>query len=94
MLVSVLTSGFSIGSCGICGIPEGPSYRTPTSCLEAPGMVVQYIETGQQAGRLAGPFPLDSSVIRKISPIGMIPKQSSDSYRIIHHISFPTGESA
>ena len=56
-------------------------------------MVVQYIDTEQQAGRLAGPFPLVSSVIRKISPIGLISKQSPGSYHIIH-LLFPTGESA
>ena len=43
--------------------------RNLTSCLGAPEMVAQYIEKEQQAGRLAGPFPLDSSVTRDISPI-------------------------
>ena len=84
---------FLVGNCGIRGIPEGPVNRTLPSCLEAHEMVVQYIDTEQQAGRLAGPFPLVSSVIRKISPIGLISKQSPGSYHIIH-LLFPTGESA
>ena len=71
-LISGFKYGFSIGS---CGIPEGRADRNLTSCLEAPEMVDQYIEREQQAGRLAGPFPINSSVIRKISPIGLIPKK-------------------
>ena len=68
MLISGFTYFFFVGNCGIRGIPEGPVNRTLPSCLEAHEMVVQYIDTEQQAGRLAGPFPLVLLLFVKYPP--------------------------
>ena len=71
-----LISGFSFGfSTGCTDVTEGRASENLPSCLEAPEMVDEYIKKEQQAGRLAGPLPEDYPGIRKISPIGLIPKK-------------------
>ena len=42
---------------------------------------------------LRGLFQNNAHGFKKISPIGIIPKKPPGSYRIIHHLSFPYGES-
>ena len=44
-------------------------------------------------GRIAGPFETDICGNIKISPLGLIPKKEPGSYRLIHDLSFPPGNS-
>ncbi|KAK3103024.1 hypothetical protein FSP39_015834 [Pinctada imbricata] len=45
-----------------------------------------------QLGRIAGPF-LDKPFLNlRVSPVGLIPKKDG-SWRLIHHLSYPSGES-
>ena len=89
-LVSGFTSGFSIGC---TDLTPGDVYDNLPSCQEAPCIIDEYIEKEKSAGRLVGPFPPQSSAIKRISPIGLIPKKAAGTYRVIHHLSYPAGSS-
>ena len=43
--------------------------------------------------RSAGPFPSIGDEIAKISPISLVPKKSPGTFRVIHHLSFPSEDS-
>ena len=90
-LVSGFRDGFSIGS----SIPDTgvTADRNLPSCDEAPQVVDEYIAAELRAGRLAGPFPDPCPAVSVISPIGLIPKKTPGAFRIIHHLSFPSGAS-
>ena len=89
-----LVSGFRQGfSTGCTNLSPGDAATNLPSCQEAPHVIDQYIEKEMRAGRLAGPFLSTNEQIRKISPIGLISKSTPGDYRVIHHLSFPAGES-
>ena len=44
-------------------------------------------------GRIAGPFTVRPLPRLQCSPIGLVPKSEPNSFRLIHHLSFPAGES-
>ena len=89
-----LVQGFATGfSLGCEAVPVGDCVLNLRSCEEAPQVIDRYIESEREAGRIAGPFPIPSPWIQKFSPIGLIPKKSPGTYRVIHHLSFPFGNS-
>ncbi|XP_053395182.1 uncharacterized protein LOC123542500 isoform X1 [Mercenaria mercenaria] len=45
------------------------------------------------AGRVAGPFNEPPFSNFMISPLGLVPKQEPGEFRVIHHLSFPEGQS-
>ena len=61
------------------------------SAASNPMVVQQKINKEITAGRVAGPFacrPLQNFVV---SPIGLVPKKAPNEFRMIHHLSYPTG---
>ena len=93
-MAEYLVDGFNRGfSIGCINIPRGDSENNLPSCRDAPRAIDKYLSAELAAGRIAGPFPEHCSWIHKISPIGVIPKKSPGTYRIIHHLSFPYGNS-
>lgn len=44
-------------------------------------------------GRVAGPFDVPPMLNLRISPIGLVPKATPGDFRLIHHLSYPEGES-
>lgn len=42
---------------------------------------------------MEGPFQLPPFHNFRISPLGIVPKLESNEFRIIHHLSFPKGDS-
>ena len=89
-LVTGSRRGFSTGC---TDLQPGDAAINLPSCEAAPHVIDQYIGKELQAGRVAGPFSTSGGHIRKISPIGLIPKSTPGEYRVIHHLSFPAGES-
>ena len=90
-LVSGFRSGFSTGST-ITG--TGESAHNLPSCDLAPHVIDNYISSELQAGRLSGPFSADGpSPVTHVSPIGLVPKKTPGSFRVIHHLSYPAGDS-
>lgn len=63
------------------------------SALDLPEVVREKIFREIQEGRVAGPFLYPPFHNFRISPLGVVPKKEKDSYRLIHQLSFPKGNS-
>ena len=63
------------------------------SCYTFPSIVADKIAKEVQLGRVKGPFGSLPFSYMKISPIGIVPKKNPSQYRLIHHLSFPEGNS-
>ena len=46
-----------------------------------------------EAGRVAGPFQTVPFTDFRVSPLGLVPKKQPGEYRLIHHLSYPEGDS-
>lgn len=56
-------------------------------------IVAEKILKEVQEGRVAGPFLSPPFANFRISPLGIIPKKEPNSFRMIHHLSYPFGSS-
>ena len=63
------------------------------SAHQHPEVVDQYIEKELSSGRLAGPFPSSPFPYFRVSPLGVVPKKSPGEFRLIQHLSYPSGAS-
>ena len=89
-----LITGFQKGfSLGYMGPRKASSSGNLKSCRDHPDVVMQKIATEVKAHRVKGPFPRAPFSDMKISPIGIVPKKVAGQFRLIHHLSFPHGES-
>ena len=61
--------------------------------MELSHVVDDYIEKEKAAGRIIGPFQNPPFDKYHLSPLGVVPKKDSGKYRIIHHLSYPEGDS-
>ena len=64
-----------------------------TSTRDHPEIVSEKIKKECSLGRLAGPFKEKPFTNFSISPIGLVPKKEEGKFRLIHHLSYPQGES-
>ena len=81
--------GFSIGY-------TGPRLSREAHCLSSalanPVVVCQEkLQKEIQLGRIAGPFKCKPFSQLQCSPIGLVPKREPHTFRLIHHLSFPSG---
>ena len=51
------------------------------------------IQKEVEAGRVVGPFEDPPFQNFKVSPLGLVPKKNPGEFRVIHHLSYPTGAS-
>ena len=58
-----------------------------------PDVVRQKIKGEIEAGRVAGPFDRRPLPNLRVSPLGLVPKREPGEYRLIHHLSYPSGDS-
>ena len=63
------------------------------SAEDRPDVLTQKIAKEVAAGRIAGPFAVPPFPNVQVSPLGLVPKKEPDSFRVIHHLSFPNGNS-
>lgn len=72
-----------------------PPRRPPNlkSALEHPLVVDAKLQKEISLGRLAGPFPSPPFPDLQLSPIGLVEKKTPGQFRLIHHLSYPHGES-
>jgi len=47
----------------------------------------------RQSGRIQGPFSYPPFSNLRVSPLGVLPKKAPGEFRMIHHLSFPYGDS-
>ena len=76
---------------------EGPrlAYAAPNllSARQQPSVVDAKLAKELTAQRIAGPFDTPPFSQFRISPLGVVPKKTPGAYRLIHHLSYPTGGS-
>ncbi|MEW8545793.1 MAG: reverse transcriptase domain-containing protein [Candidatus Thiodiazotropha sp.] len=58
-----------------------------------PEVVRRKIKGEIDAGRVAGPFDYRPFPTLRVSPLGLVPKKEPGDYRLIHHLSYPSGDS-
>lgn len=56
-------------------------------------VLLQKIQKEIELNRIAGPFSTKPFENIQISPLGLVPKKDPGEFRLIHHLSFPEGES-
>ena len=90
VLLKGFTSGFSLGF-------SGPRIGRLADCLKSakdlPLVVLDKIAKEQSLSRIAGPFDRPPFPQLQCSPIELVPKHEPNTYRLIHHLSFPAGGS-
>ena len=91
---NILREGFSKGF-SLCY--HGPRSPRDSDCLasakEHPQIARDKIIREISLGRVAGPFSIPPFPNLQCSPIGLVPKRQPNSFRLIHHLSFPEGKS-
>ena len=89
-LVNGFTVGFPIHFEG-----ERSSYETDNllSAFEHPDAVDQKLQKELSAHRISGPFTEPPFPDFRVSPLGVVPKKVPGEFRLIHHLSFPKGDS-
>ena len=65
----------------------------PVSAQRNPEIVSARLSKELAVDRLAGPFNSPPFPNFRVSPLGLVPKKAPGEYRLIHHLSFPSGES-
>lgn len=79
-------------------IPFTPS-AAPTmshnlkSAGEFESVVAEKLWRELELGRMAGPFDLPPFHNLRVSPLGVVPKKAEGKFRLIHHLSYPSGSS-
>lgn len=70
-------------------------YRSPNlpSVKGMEEVVMQKIKKECSEGRVLGPFCELPVPNLRISPLGVVPKKAAGEFRLIHHLSYPHGES-
>lgn len=63
------------------------------SANKYPEVVRTKIEKELSEGRIGGPFSFLPMPNLRISPLGLVPKKNSADFRLIHHLSYPEGDS-
>jgi hypothetical protein len=89
-LIHGFTEGFSINN---HILPSLVSPHNLKSTVLYPKMVEEKIDKELELGRVSGPYPEPPLESLMISPIGLQPKKEPGDVRIIHHLSYPRGES-
>ena len=67
--------------------------RNLKSPFDLPQVLKQEIALDLQSGRVSGPFFLPPFPNLQVSPLGLVAKKGPNTYRVIHHLSFPEGNS-
>jgi hypothetical protein len=79
-----------VGYRGLLTHTEAPNLK---SAVQQPVIVNEKLEKEINANRIAGPFPTSPFPNLRVSPIGIVPKKQTGKFRLIHHLSYPQGDS-
>ena len=93
-LKDYLLNGFQHGFLLAYVGPHKPSScKNLLSATQNPVAVSDKLSKELSVGRIAGPFLERPFSSLRISPPGLIPKKTPREFRLIHHLSFPHGDS-
>ena len=89
-----LIDGFKYGF-HLFSVCQSRSYESPNllSATQQQQVVDQKVAKELEAHRLAGPFDSPPLPVFRVSPLGIVPKKTPGEFCMIHHLSFPRGES-
>ena len=91
---AILLKGFKSGfAINYDGPRKSRDSKNLKSASQNPDIVMGKINKEISAGRMAGPFLVKPFVNLIVSPVGLVPKKTPGDFRLIHHFSFPEGES-
>ena len=89
-MVEGIREGFDIGFRG----PQEDTYSVNLkSAFEHPEVITEYVRKETQVGRICGPFQEPPFEGFRCSPIGAVPKNDPNKFRIIMNLSAPKGNS-
>ena len=89
-----LRQGFSEGfKLGYSGPRELKLSKNLISAKENSEEVLSKIKGEIEKGRVGGPFEVTPFTNMRCSPIGLVPKKAPGEFRLIHHLSWPEGNS-
>lgn len=63
------------------------------SARDLPEVLREKVGKEVSAGRLAGPFLVPPFSNLRVFPLGVVPKKEPGKFRLIHHLSYPKGDS-
>ena len=90
----VLKQGFSKGfSIGYNGPRLPVDCKNLTSARANHNVVMGKLRKEINLGRIAGPYVTPPIPNLRVSPIGLVPKSCGNAFRLIHHLSWPDGNS-
>ena len=90
MLVEGFTFGFEIGYVGQGAVYQSKNLR---SASDLPEVINKKLYKEISLGRIAGPFEQQPFENVHISLLGVVPKKVPGTYRLLHHLSYPHGDS-
>ena len=82
--------GFSLNYSGPRQRYEAKNLKSVDSNME---IVRQKISKELEAGRIGGPYDEPPFTNFRVSPLGLVPKKEEGEFRLIHHLSYPSGDS-
>ena len=89
-----LSSGFREGfPLHYEGDPGSSDANNLISAMQHPEVVDSKLIKERQSGCILGPFNYPPFSNLRVSPLGVIPKKAPGEFRMIHHLSFPYGDS-
>lgn len=93
-LLSYLLHGFKYGF-SVCCIGFNPqlNFYNLRSALQNPTEVNKKLKKEIDLGRTSGPFKSPPFQDMHLSPIGLCAKKQPNTFRLIHHLSYPKGSS-
>ena len=89
-LVDSFRYGFRMHFVGERRAYDSPNFK---SASDKPDITSEKLRTECETGRMVGPFPAPPFRNFRTSPLGLVPKKDPTEFRLIHHLSFPTGYS-
>ena len=91
---SVLLNGFKSGfSIHYSGPIKSMECKNLKSVNQNPDIVRKKLDKELLEDRIAGPFPMAPFDNFRVSLIGLVEKKTHGEYRLIHHLSYPRGNS-
>ncbi|CAG2200166.1 unnamed protein product [Mytilus edulis] len=92
-LIHGFSFGFSINSCFSTSLNKKIFPPNHKSARENYHVVQSKLNKEIEAGRVKGPFTKPPFPLFVCSPLGLVPKKEPNSYRLIHDLSYPKGDS-
>ena len=86
-----LSGGFRLGFSRTTHLQS--VYRNHPSSTENPQTITDHLSSEREAGRIVGPLPSLTRPHIHVSPMGLVPKNHSDRWRLIVNLSSPRGHS-